>query len=66
MNESAREKLLKQFRDLVTERLQRITKHVMALEGGPDAEAGRSALRDLHGLKGEARMMGFQEINTLV
>ncbi|HEY8207212.1 MAG TPA: response regulator [Myxococcaceae bacterium] len=66
MNESAREKLLKQFRDLVTERLQRITRHVISLEEGPDAEAGRSALRDLHGLKGEARMMGFQEINTLV
>jgi len=66
MNESAREKLLKQFRELVTERLQRITRHVMGLEGGPDAEAGRSALRDLHGLKGEARMMGFQEINVLV
>ncbi|HYV43824.1 MAG TPA: response regulator [Myxococcaceae bacterium] len=66
MNESAREKLLKQFRDLVTERLQRITRHVISLEEGPDAEAGRSALRDLHGLKGEARMMGFAEINTLV
>ena len=66
MNETAREKLLKQFRELVTERLQRITKNVMALEAGPDAEQGRAALRDLHGLKGEARMMGFGDINTLV
>jgi two-component system sensor histidine kinase and response regulator WspE len=66
MNESAREKLLKQFRELVTERLQRITKNVMSLESGPNAESGRSALRDLHGLKGEARMMGFADINGLV
>jgi two-component system, chemotaxis family, sensor kinase CheA len=29
-------------------------------------ETGRKVLRDLHGLKGEARMMGFDRINTLV
>lgn len=66
MNESAREKLLKQFRELVNERLERITKNVMSLEGAGNAESGRSALRDLHGLKGEARMMGFADINGLV
>jgi len=63
---SSRERLLKQFRELVGERLGRISKSVLALEAGPSPDAGRQALRELHGLKGEARMMGFGEINTLV
>lgn len=66
MSESSRERLLKQFRELVVERLSRITKAVVSLEGSPNREAGRNALRDLHGLKGEARMMGFADINTVV
>jgi two-component system sensor histidine kinase and response regulator WspE len=61
-----REKLLQQFRELVLERLEKIGKSIMKLEGGPDPEAGKAALRELHGLKGEARMMGFAEVNTLV
>src|SRR6476469_3871987 len=66
MSESSRDRLLKQFRDLVGERLQKITNSVMALEAGPSSDNGRNALRELHGLKGEARMMGFAEINKLV
>lgn len=62
---SSRDKLLQQFRDLVGERLGRITKSVMELEAGPNQEAGKNALRELHGLKGEARMMGFADINTV-
>lgn len=63
---SSREKLLAQFRELVTERLARVSKSLMALEAGADVEAGKAALRELHGLKGEARMMGFAEVNALV
>ncbi len=63
---SSREKLLGQFRELVGERLGRVTHSLMSLEGAPNAEAGREALRELHGLKGEARMMGFGDINSLV
>lgn len=63
---SSRDKLLAQFRELVTERLARVSKSLMALEAGADVEAGKAALRELHGLKGEARMMGFGEINALV
>ncbi|MCP3140649.1 hybrid sensor histidine kinase/response regulator [Pyxidicoccus xibeiensis] len=61
------ERLLKQFRDLVTVRLERINRSLMELEtGANNAEAGRGVLRELHGLKGEARMMGFDDINALV
>lgn len=63
---TSREKLLAQFRELVTERLARVSKSLMALEAGADVEAGKAALRELHGLKGEARMMGFAEVNALV
>lgn len=63
---SNRERLVAQFRELVTERLARINRSLMSLEGGADVDAGQSALRELHGLKGEARMMGFAEINHLV
>lgn len=63
---SSRERLLNQFRELVTERLARINRSLMTLESGADEEAGKQALRELHGLKGEARMMGFGEINSLV
>ena len=63
---SARDKLLGQFRELVIERLEKIGKNLMKLEGGPDPESGKAALRELHGLKGEARMMGFADVNTLV
>nr|WP_242544793.1 response regulator [Corallococcus sp. NCSPR001] len=57
--------MLKQFRDLVTVRLERINRSLMELESGGNLEAGQRVLRELHGLKGEARMMGFSEINTL-
>ncbi len=62
----SRDRLLNQFRELVTERLARINRSMMTLESGADEEAGKQALRELHGLKGEARMMGFGEINSLV
>jgi two-component system sensor histidine kinase and response regulator WspE len=63
---SAREKLLKQFRELVGVRLERVNRHIMELETGASQEAGRTVLRELHGLKGEARMMGFDDINSVV
>ncbi len=63
---SNREKLLAQFRELVVERLAKVNRSLMSLEAGADVEAGKASLRELHGLKGEARMMGFAEVNTLV
>jgi two-component system sensor histidine kinase and response regulator WspE len=61
-----RDRLLKQFRDLVGVRLERINRSIVELESGGSVEMGRKALRELHGLKGEARMMGFDSINVLV
>jgi two-component system chemotaxis sensor kinase CheA len=61
-----RDRLLKQFRDLVGVRLERINRAIVELESGGNVETGRKALRELHGLKGEARMMGFDSINVLV
>lgn len=61
-----RDRLLKQFRDLVGVRLERINRSIVELESGGNVETGRKALRELHGLKGEARMMGFDSINVLV
>lgn len=63
---SSRDKLLQQFRELVVERLERVSRALVKLENGPDLEAGKAVLRELHGLKGEARMMGFAEVNALV
>lgn len=63
---SSREKLLAQFRELVVERLAKVNRFLMSLEAMGDPEAGKATLRELHGLKGEARMMGFAEVNTLV
>jgi two-component system sensor histidine kinase and response regulator WspE len=61
-----RDRLLKQFRDLVGVRLERINRAIVELESTGSVELGRKALRELHGLKGEARMMGFDSINVLV
>lgn len=63
---TGRERLVAQFRGLVTERLGRVNRALMNLEAGADLEAGKQTLRELHGLKGEARMMGFADINSLV
>ena len=61
-----RDRLLKQFRELVGVRLERINRAIVELESTGSVETGRKALRELHGLKGEARMMGYDSINVLV
>ena len=56
-----RDRLLKQFRELVGVRLEKINAPSWSWSPAADVETGRKALRELHGLKGEARMMGFDE-----
>lgn len=64
MNEAS-QRLLRQFREILAERLERLGRGLMQLEAGPDVEVGKALLRELHGLKGEARMMGYGQVNDL-
>ena len=59
MGTDARERLLKQFRELVGGAAARDQPQPRRAGGGPEPGVGANALRELHGLKGEARMMGF-------
>ncbi|MBI2373157.1 MAG: response regulator [Deltaproteobacteria bacterium] len=60
------ESLLAEFRDIARERAHRITLAWLELEKDPTKEnAAKDLFRELHTLKGEARMMGFTEIASL-
>ncbi len=59
------ERLQKQFRELVTVRLTKVTRALMSLESGADVEQGRLIQRELHGLKGESGMMGYAPVAAL-
>jgi two-component system, chemotaxis family, sensor kinase CheA len=59
------ERLQKQFRELVTVRLTKVTRALMSLESGADREQGRLIQRELHGLKGESGMMGYAKVAAL-
>ena len=52
MAESSRDKLLKQFRELVQERLERINQGLMTLESGPNTDLGKGAIRALQQARG--------------
>jgi len=62
----SQEDLPRQFAELAAERLRKIEEAVLRLESDPSEEVSRTALRELHSLKGEARMMRSQEITLLV
>lgn len=60
------DELVARFRVVAGERLERIETLWSALTSGQDpGEAGRSLGRELHTLKGEARSMGFVDIDLL-
>jgi two-component system chemotaxis sensor kinase CheA len=61
-----RQALLAKFRALTYERLERLTGAVLELERDPSAaDTGGVLMREVHTLKGEARLMGFVEVNTV-
>ena len=63
---SARTRLLAKFRSIAAERLERLSSTFVALESTPDdEEAIELILREIHSLKGEAKMMGFPKINEV-
>jgi two-component system chemotaxis sensor kinase CheA/two-component system sensor histidine kinase and response regulator WspE len=60
--EEIRKKLLGKFREVTADRLERISSGLLELEKVDSARAQEEVLRELHTLKGEARMMGFSGI----
>ena len=67
VSEEIRQKLLPRFRETTADRVEKISTALLELERGAAApDAGEELARELHTLKGEARMMGFVGISTVV
>src|SRR5512134_1610921 len=65
--EDIRQKLLPRFRETTADRVEKISGVLLELErGAADADGRQELARELHTLKGEARMMGFVGISTVV
>ena len=64
--DQAREELLQEFRRTVRERVERVTFSWITLErDSSNAELADGLLRELHTIKGEAKMMGFATLSRL-
>ncbi len=58
--------LLAKFRSVALERLERLNNSFLKLESQPaDQQASSMILREIHTLKGEAKLMGFQKVNIV-
>jgi two-component system, chemotaxis family, sensor kinase CheA len=67
VSEEIRAKLLPRFREMTADRVEKISGALLELERGAATPEGIDELkRELHTLKGEARMMGFVGISTIV
>jgi two-component system chemotaxis sensor kinase CheA/two-component system sensor histidine kinase and response regulator WspE len=67
VSEEIRQKLLPRFRETTADRVEKISAALLELErGAAGAEVTEELARELHTLKGEARMMGFVGISTVV
>ncbi len=64
--EEIRQKLLGRFREVTADRVERISSQLLELERGAGADAVQEVARELHTLKGEARMMGFNALSLVV
>jgi two-component system chemotaxis sensor kinase CheA/two-component system sensor histidine kinase and response regulator WspE len=65
--EEIRQKLLPRFREMTADRLEKISAVLLLLERGTASVEQRQELdRELHTLKGEARMMGYAAISVVV
>lgn len=60
-----RQKLLVKFREVTGDRTEKLDSALAAFEGGAGEEALDEIARELHTLKGEARMMGFTALSTI-
>jgi two-component system chemotaxis sensor kinase CheA/two-component system sensor histidine kinase and response regulator WspE len=67
VSEEIRQKLLPRFRETTLDRVEKVSESLLALERGERrAELVEELARELHTLKGEARMMGFVGISSVV
>ncbi len=67
ISEEIRQKLLPRFRETTADRVEKIQGALLEIERGrATAELREELARELHTLKGEARMMGFGGISTVV
>ncbi|MEC9442572.1 MAG: response regulator [Myxococcota bacterium] len=58
--------LIEKFRSVGFDRIERMNVSLVALERDPaDAHASEEILREIHTLKGEAKMMGFADVNLV-
>lgn len=63
--EGIRQKLLVKFREVAGDRTERILAVLSSFESGGGQEALAEVARELHTLKGEARMMGFSALSSI-
>jgi two-component system chemotaxis sensor kinase CheA/two-component system sensor histidine kinase and response regulator WspE len=67
VSEEIRQKLLPRFRETTADRVEKISAALLELErGSASADTVQELARELHTLKGEARMMGFVGISSVV
>ena len=67
VSEEIRQKLLPRFRETTADRVEKISAALLELErGAATPEVSEELARELHTLKGEARMMGFVGISSVV
>ncbi len=67
VSEEIRQKLLPRFRETTADRVEKISTALLELErGAGTADLVQELARELHTLKGEARMMGFVGISAVV
>jgi two-component system chemotaxis sensor kinase CheA/two-component system sensor histidine kinase and response regulator WspE len=67
VSEEIRQKLLPRFRETTADRVEKISAALLEIERGAGTpDTSEELARELHTLKGEARMMGFVGISTVV
>lgn len=64
--EAIRQKLLGRFREITRDRANRLGAALLKVENEASPEVLDEVARELHTLKGEARMMGFIALSTLI
>lgn len=64
--EEIRQKLLGKFREVTQDRVEKLSASLLAFERGAGEEVKAEIARELHTLKGEARMMGFTGLSQVI